>query len=121
MQVPLRTRTTAWGLVVLCMLLCSSGCAHVYVDAEGSSHVVGLVWLTVPRANSTSAGEAIRVRSAGVSLMRSDIGVEFVAGYSDSTLLFLRDNVAVLANALARPDGQLRPQGEQCNVRDFSE
>ena len=78
-----------------------TGCAHVYVDADGARHIVGLVWLQLPPASAEpNAGEALRTRSLGLTLTLSDAGNALTLGYSDITLAFLRNDSVVTASAL---------------------
>ncbi len=78
-----------------------AGCAHVYVDADGTRHVVGFVDLQLPPATGRpTAAESLRSRSFGVSLTRSDVGSAVVLGYSDTTLAFVRNHALLPAAAL---------------------
>ena len=77
------------------------GCAHVYVDADGARHVIGLVWLKLsPATAEASAGESLRTRSLGLTLTTSEVGSALTLGYSDATLAFLRNDSVVMASAL---------------------
>ena len=59
--------------VAVAVLACGlAGCAHTYVAADGSRHVVGLVWLTLPP--TASDGEALRVRALGLSAVSTPAG-----------------------------------------------
>jgi len=78
-----------------------AGCAHVFVGADGSRNVIGLVWLTLPPASAApTAGEAIRTRSLGLTLTLSEVGSAVTLGYSDATLAFVRNDSVVTAAAL---------------------
>lgn len=86
------------------VLLALQGCAHMWVDADGTRHVVGLVSLSLPSQSSApTAGESIRSRSIGLSFSASEAGSAFVIGYSDTTFAFVRDHSLVFADALLRP------------------
>lgn len=88
-------------IAALCLPVFLHGCAHVYVDADGTRHVLGLVHLELP-AESTAkpGGEALRSQSFGLSVTSSAVGQAVVLGYSDTTLAFVRDNVVVTASGL---------------------
>ena len=83
----------------ICLALTASGCAHVYVDAQGRTHAVGFVWLTLPTQSGT-AGEAVRMRTVGVALTRSEVASSLVVGYQDATLAFLRNHSVVRASEM---------------------
>ena len=77
------------------------GCAHVYVDEDGSKNILGLLWLKLPAASSqASAGESLRTVSLGLTLTRSEAGSALVLGYSDSTMAFVRNHSLVPVDAL---------------------
>lgn len=93
-----RRPTQAFAMTLALLL---TGCAHVFVGADGSRNVIGLVWLTLPTASaSPAAAEAIRTRSLGLTLTLSEAGNALTLGYSDATLAFVRDNAEVSAVAL---------------------
>jgi hypothetical protein len=83
----------------ICLALTASGCAHVYVDAQGRTHAVGFVWLTLPTQRG-SGGEAVRMRTVGVALTRSEVASSLVVGYQDATLAFLRNHSLVRSSEL---------------------
>lgn len=85
----LRRLVAAAGLTVL------GGCAHVWVDAEGSRHVLGLMHLTLPPTQIKAAAETLRVRTLGLTWTQADAGSALVLGYGDTTLGFLRNDVCV--------------------------
>ena len=96
-----KTRMSRWaalGVAVSC-----SACAHVYVDQQGRTNVIGLAWVTVT-PSSEAAGQAVRTRTLGVALTRSEIESSFAVGYQDSTLAHLRNHALVRAEDLRRPD-----------------
>lgn len=43
--------------IIACVL---TGCAHTYVDAEGSRHVVGLVHVTLANQNQIESGALLK-------------------------------------------------------------
>lgn len=85
----LRRLAAVAGLTVL------GGCAHVWVDAEGNRHVVGMMHLTLPPTQTQAAAETLRVRSLGLTWTQADAGSALVLGYGDTTLGFLRNDVCV--------------------------
>lgn len=95
----------ALGLAVSC-----SACAHVYIDEQGRTNVIGLAWVTVTPP-SKSAGQAVRTRTLGVALTRADIESSLAVGYQDSTLAYLRNHALVKADELRKP-GEA-PEGER--------
>ncbi len=87
--------------VALCLPAVLHGCAHVYVDADGTRHVLGLVHLQLPAEGTVKpGGEALRSQSFGLSITSSAAGQAVVLGYSDTTLAFVQDNAVVPASAL---------------------
>jgi hypothetical protein len=87
------------------LLLLPSACAHTYVDTAGARHVIGLVHLSIhPASPPLWGGEALRVRSVGVTLNQGAESHALVIGYSDATHALVRNNALVAAEAL-RPDG----------------
>ncbi len=91
------------GLTVRTLLLLSAiaslaffcGCAHVWVDVEGTRHIVGLMHLTLPSTQPHAAAETFRFRTLGLTWSQADVGSALVLGYSDTTFGFLRNNVCV--------------------------
>lgn len=88
----------------LCGTLASAalcGCAHSYIDADGTRHVIGLVHLTLPPPDAAArAGDWMRARTFGLALSRTDIGGALELGYSDNTLAVVRNNSCVQIDAL---------------------
>jgi hypothetical protein len=73
-----------------------SGCASIRVDEAGRTHVVGLVWLTLPAAAERDRGaDQIRTRSVGLTLASHPIGQSAVLGYADHTLTRIEDDRVV--------------------------
>lgn len=100
-----RSRLTfVWLLALL------QGCAHCYVDADGTRHMIGFMALTLP-ASTDRGGEAIQSQSIGLSVTRSEAGGAFVLGYSDTTMAFARNNSLVSARSLLLDPGQPRAEG----------
>jgi len=103
-----RTRAADIATVVLATAALLPGCAHVWVDPDGTRRVIGLVNLSLPpQSSSKSAGEAIRSQAIGLSFSASEAGSAFVFGYSDTTLAFVRNNSFVPADSLLRPGRSL--------------
>lgn len=81
-----------------------SGCAHTYIDADGSRHVVGLVWLTLSPPAFGAAADGRRVRAAGLSGVSTPAGTAIVLGYSDTNIVTVGDDRIVdAAPLLGRP------------------
>lgn len=103
-------------LLPLCLAtLGAGGCAHVQVAADGQTHVLGLVWLTLPappvlpfNGLAVSAGQSLRVRTLGLSWLRSEPGSSLVLGWQDSTLAYLLDHRWVDADAVFHRSGAAR-------------
>lgn len=99
-----RLARVGWAHGLAAGLLALQGCAHVWVDSDGTRHVVGLVRLSMPpQSLAPTAGESFRSRSVGLSFSASEAGSAFVIGYSDTTFAFVRDHSLVFADALLRP------------------
>ncbi len=82
-------------LLMLASALCS-GCAHVWVDAAGNRHVLGLVAMTLPPADAAPRGaDTLRTRAIGLTLTRSEVGSALVLGYHDSSLTAVRNHALV--------------------------
>lgn len=96
--------------IALAVAACCAGCAHVYVDDQGRTNVVGLAWVTVIPP-SASAGQAVRTRTLGVALTRAEIESSLAVGYQDVTLAYLRNHALVKADELRKP-GET-PEGER--------
>lgn len=90
-------RWLALGIAAGC-----GGCAHVYVDEQGRTNVIGLAWITVSPPSQT-AGQAIRTRTLGVALTRADIESSLTIGYQDTTLAHLKNHALVKADELRQP------------------
>ncbi|WP_211235075.1 hypothetical protein [Azohydromonas australica] len=97
---PGAARRTALALLLLPAGLC--GCAHVWVDADGTRHVAGWVHLSLPPADD-SGGSGLRVRSLGLSWLRSAEGAALTLGYSDVGVLALRNHSLVRVGAPGLP------------------
>lgn len=81
------------------------GCAHVFVDADGTRHITGFVRLIMPTAVVDQGADAVHVRAVGLTILHNPVvGTTVVVGYSNSTLVTLRNDVrvsrATLENAL---------------------
>jgi hypothetical protein len=101
-----------WTLM-LGLLPLLGGCAFSQVDAQGRTHVIGLVVLTLPpggAANRSAPGaETWRLRTVGVSMSSSPVvGSSVVLGYSDSTQTWVRDNTVVAVTAVPQPDEEAK-------------
>jgi len=80
----------------LCLSVLVSGCSTLYVDELGQRHVLGLVSITLPPADIGPVGaDVIRARSIGLTLTRSPVGDALVLGYSDATLVAVRNDAVV--------------------------
>lgn len=80
----------------LLLLLASGGCAHVWVDADGNRHALGLVHVVVPAPSTAISADTVRVRALGATWTRAEIGSSLIVGYGDTTLGFMRsDSCAV--------------------------
>jgi hypothetical protein len=90
-----------WAILAACVFALP-GCAHSYIDADGNRHVLGFVHLVTPRPeNDRNIGaESVRVKSIGLSMLASPQRTNFTLGYSDDTLLFLRNNACVFTDPL---------------------
>ncbi len=89
-------RAAALALAVSC-----AGCASVRVDEQGRTHVVGLVWLTLPAPATAERGaEQVRTRSLGVTLARHPLESAVVLGWSDRSVSVIEPDRAVRLPAL---------------------
>lgn len=97
-------RTGSPRTVATVVALSLAGCAHTYVDEQGSRHVVGLVWAKLPPPAFAAAADSLRVRAIGISTTKTPAGSAIVFGYSDSNIVVVRDNQLVdAAPLLANP------------------
>lgn len=81
-----------------------AGCAHTYVDEQGSRHMIGLVWAKLPPPTFATAADSLRVRAIGISTTQTPAGSAIVLGYTDSNIVVVRDNQLVdVAPLLANP------------------
>ena len=96
-----------WTAVVLAVAIAASslaGCAHTYVDDNGSRHVIGLVWAKLPPPLGGTAADSLRVRAIGLSAATTPVGTALVLGYSDSNIVVVRENQLVdVATVLTDP------------------
>lgn len=100
----MRDRSSKAAAIVAVVASSLAGCAHTYVDAEGSRHLIGLVWAKLPPPAGATAADGLRVRAIGISAARTPVGTAIVLGYSDSNIVVVRDNQLVdLAPLLAQP------------------
>ena len=83
----------------LVALALAGGCAHVWVDAEGQRHFLGLMHLTLPPAQRPVAAEPLRVQTLGLGWTHAEAGSALVLGYADTTLGFLRDGACLAPDA----------------------
>jgi hypothetical protein len=85
----------------LCALaLSGSGCAITHTAPDGTRHLIGWMWVTLPPVEFQPAAEMLRTRSLGLSVTRSDAGAALVLGYQDATMGFVRNHSLVPAAAL---------------------
>lgn len=91
----MRVHFLAWASAC-CMTL--SGCAHVRIDEDGTRHIVGLVSLTLPPPDKFAerGADAIRIRSLGLTALRSPADGALVLGYQETTLIAVKNNSLVL-------------------------
>lgn len=83
----------------LVLALSGAGCASVRVDELGRTHVVGLVWLTLP-APAERGAEQVRTRSLGLTLARNPLESAVVLGWSDRSVSVIEPDLAVRLPAL---------------------
>jgi hypothetical protein len=76
------------------------GCAHTHIGADGSRHVIGLVWLTLPPPSFDAAADGLRVRTVGLSGLSTQEGSALVLGYSDTNIFTVNDDRVVNASRL---------------------
>jgi hypothetical protein len=88
------------ALIVAAAALALPGCAHTYVDEDGSRHVIGLVWLDLPPPAVAAGADGLRVRTIGISTLRSPAGSSLVLGYADSDIVVVPDDRVVNATPL---------------------
>ena len=99
----MRAESPRTAAVLAAMAWSLAGCAHTYVDTDGSRHVIGLVWAKLPPVGA-SAADSLRVRAIGISRTSTPTGSAIVLGYSDSNIVVIRDNQWVdAAPLLANP------------------
>lgn len=83
-------------LSVLVAAVATAGCASVHVDDAGRTHVVGLVWLTLPapdpNTTTAKAADVVRARTVGITVQRTPESGALVLGYSDATLATIYNN-----------------------------
>lgn len=92
----MRTPTDTWHRAALAALpALLAGCAHIWVDAEGNTHVIGWAHHTRSPSSTRSAAETLRVRTLGLTWTRAEAGSAFVLGWGDTTLGFLRNDMCV--------------------------
>lgn len=103
---PPARRPGIW-LLLCALAVCGSGCAITHTAADGSRHLIGWMWVTLPPIDFHPAAETLRTRSLGLSVTRSEAGSALVIGYQDATMGFVRNHSLVPALAL-RP-GQVEP------------
>lgn len=82
--------------IACCLAL--SGCAHIRTDDDGTQHIVGLVCLTLPPPDSFAerGADTVRIRSLGLTALRSPANGGVVLGYQETTLITVRNNSLVL-------------------------
>ena len=78
-------------------MLALTGCAHSYVDADGNTHIAGLVHVVVPKSADAREvrGESIRVKSFGLTVLANPLRTNITLGYSDDTMVVVRNNACV--------------------------
>ncbi|MEJ8859473.1 hypothetical protein WKW79_33255 [Variovorax robiniae] len=86
---------TLCRLAVVAAMVLLGGCAHVWVDSDGTRHIVGAMHLTLPPASPPAAAETLRVRTVGLTWTQAEAGNALVLGYGDTMLGFLRNDVCV--------------------------
>lgn len=90
-------------LVLGTLVMLSTGCSHVYVDANGRGHVIGFVALTLPAPEGCIGAETLRTRSVGITLTRSPVGDALVIGYGDNSITAVRDHSLVVLPPSSQP------------------
>ena len=85
------------------LLVALYGCAHVYVDADGTKHIVGLVHVTVPAnpENGEATADSLKVISFGLSLHQTEIGTSLTFGYEEETIIAFRSNACIIVPQVA--------------------
>ena len=81
---------------IICALLLP-GCAYTYLDADGTTHIVGLVAIQIPKENSgfAEAARVVQVTNIGISAVRSDISSSLSLGYNSERVVVIGENVCV--------------------------
>lgn len=85
-------------IALLSVVISLGGCAHVWVDAAGNRHALGLMHVTLPSVQAAFAAETLRVQTLGLTWTHADAGSAFVLGYGDTTLGFIRNDSCVVLN-----------------------
>lgn len=93
---------------VLALVLGTQGCALMAVDADGTRHVFGFVQMTLPPPALDVGADAIRVRSAGLSVLTTPVvGSSLVLGYADLTIAAMRNHSSISMSAF--PGASIQP------------
>lgn len=75
-----------------------SACSYSYMDEGGVKHIIGFVKLTIdPSLNEDEvAGHQVSIQSIGMSYISSPLHSGFALGYSNESLIALKDNRLVI-------------------------
>ena len=91
----------------------SGGCAHITVDPNGTRHVSGFMRLTLPPTHPNVAADVVRLRALGLTVTRDPAtGAQFTLGYSDTTIVVMKNNAVMSQMALKRAINQESPEEE---------
>lgn len=78
------TVTDSTHMRISCVALSAlvlGACAHVHVDADGTTRILGLAYVEIPPVGADGAGQSVRTTSVGVSLLRTELATGIAVGY----------------------------------------
>jgi hypothetical protein len=90
--------------VLVLAALSLPGCAVTRVDAQGQTHIAGLVWMTLPAPDGPQPGaRVVRMRTLGLSVNAEAEALAVLLGFGDVSRATIFNNSAVdLSLALTR-------------------
>ena len=76
-----------------------AGCAHVYVDANGTKHIVGLVHVRLPvHVDSKQVTEEVKISNVGFLFAKTELETSIGFGYNRMSLMALPNDACVAIN-----------------------
>lgn len=95
---PARKSRRLSTLAIALTTLSLTACSYSYMDEDGRKQVIGLVNITIDDGQTSHeiAGHQISIQALGLNISSTPLGHGLTLGYSNETLLAVKDNTLAI-------------------------